>query len=363
MGEELSLPPTMLGLGITLFGLGRLAADIPAGRFADRVAFGPMTIFSGALTAVGAVMLAGAAGLAMFLAGLTVMGIASSTINTVGMTYFSTAVPTSRRGASLGLYSAAILGGQALGPMFGGFVDAASGWRASMLAAAGVGAVLAAVGAVIHRRWRVPPPEAGAPLPVRAATADSGVFVPLSRAERAVLNAVPFGIFFMLGAVLQTLVPIIGSNSLALSPAAIGVALGVGGLCRFLGAVAGAVVSDRVSRNAALLPGLCLAGVGVAILGIGSSYALWIAAIMILSVSSYGVAVAATILADRTPPGQTGRQMGRYRVYGDFGMMVGPLTATAVFDRFGQRPAAFGVAALIGTIAAAAVVVLHRPSE
>ena len=36
IGDDLSLSATQLGVAVTLFGLGRLALDLPAGRLADR---------------------------------------------------------------------------------------------------------------------------------------------------------------------------------------------------------------------------------------------------------------------------------------------------------------------------------------
>lgn len=343
---------TSLGLAITLFGLGRLVADVPAGRLADRLPLNRMTAAAGVILAVGAFLLAVAQGAIAVYIALFLMGSASATMNTLGMTYFSTSVPPSRRGASMGVFSAALLGGQALGPTVGGMVGELGGWRSSVGVAGLIGLAVAAGGALASQRR-----PSSATEPTDASPTERPVeppLAPLSRVQRLVVNAVPFSVFFMLGAIAQTLIPIIGGVDLGLSAGTIGLAMGLGGVCRLIGAVVGGVVSDRVSRQAALVPGLGLAGVGVGLLGLPLSLSSWLAAIVLLSISSYGVAVAATLLADRSPSGEVGRAMGSFRVYGDFGMMVGPVSATAVFELFGRAAAAYAVAILLFFTCAAA---------
>jgi MFS family permease len=67
----------------------------------------------------------------------------------------------------------------------------------------------------------------------------------------------------------QTLIPVLGAEDLDLDAAAIGLALGLGGVARMLGAALTGVVSDRFSRRAALLPCLVLQAIGVGLLAVG----------------------------------------------------------------------------------------------
>jgi MFS family permease len=69
--------------------------------------------------AVGSLLLAEAHSLAVLLAASALLGMASSTTNTTGMTYFSRG-STEHRGKRLAVFSAALLGGQALGPAVSG---------------------------------------------------------------------------------------------------------------------------------------------------------------------------------------------------------------------------------------------------
>jgi MFS family permease len=161
-----------------------------------------------------------------------------------------------------------------------------------------------------------------------------------------VLQSVSFAVFLTLGAVPQTLVPLIGAEDLGLGTAAIGLALGLGGIARFAGTIVGGMLSDRVSRKAALVPGLIVQAAGVLILSLEPSLAAWLAAIVIMSLASFAVPVAATILGDITETSRVGAQLGRFRFVGDLGLIVGPVVVSALFESVG-RGAAFGFVALV----------------
>jgi MFS family permease len=172
-----------------------------------------------------------------------------------------------------------------------------------------------------------------------------------SLGQLLVLQSVSFAVFLTLGSVPQTLVPIIGADELGLGTAAIGLALGAGGLARFVGTIVGGRLSDRLSRKAALVPGLLVQGFGVALLALDPSVAIWLTAIVVMSLASFAVSVAATIVGDITDPARVGAQLGRFRFVGDLGLIAGPLIVTGLFER-GGRSVAFLFVAGVLTVAA-----------
>jgi len=172
------------------------------------------------------------------------------------------------------------------------------------------------------------------------------------------LYIVPFAVFFALGAMPQTVVPLIAAHGYGFSAGMIGLALGFGGVCRFAGAAVGGYVSDRLGRKAALIPGLALMAGGIIALDLHAGAALLVAAITAMSLGSYGVTVGATMLADLSGRGARGRRLGGFRFAGDGGLIVGPLVAGFLYDRFGTGASVFAVAGVLLACAVAAAVVL-----
>jgi MFS family permease len=340
-GRELAMTTVQLGLVTTVFAVGRLVADLPGGHFADRMRARSLIALSAAGVAVGSLMIGVSVVVLTVYLGAFTLGISSATTNATAMTFFSNVTGSSHRGTSMAVFSAALLGGQALGPAVAGLIASAAGWRLAMILAGGA-ALVTAIALLLAGRGR----------PVRATTleAGGGGSDPMSGKPRLfsvlVLQSVSFAVFLTLGAVPQTLVPLIGADDLGLGTAAIGLALGLGGIARFAGTIVGGMLSDRVSRKAALVPGLMVQAAGVLILALEPSLVAWLAAIVIMSLASFAVPVAATILGDITETSRVGAQLGRFRFVGDLGLIVGPVVVSALFESVG-RGAAFGLVALV----------------
>ena len=137
IGADLSLTAGQVGLLTTAFGLGRLIMDLPAGRLADAIdptlalaASGVALAFSAGLLAA-----AGSFAVAMFASGL--IGCATAVTNTTGMYAFATATAARRRGASMALYTTALMSGQMVGPAIGGALATLADWRVAISVSAG----------------------------------------------------------------------------------------------------------------------------------------------------------------------------------------------------------------------------------
>ena len=139
IGDDLTLTAGEIGLLTAAFGLGRLVTDLPAGRLADVV--GPTVAMtgSGVLLALACGVLAVSGSLGEALAGSALIGVASAITNTTGMYAFATATGAERRGASMALYTTALMSGQMLGPALGGTLGSLVGWRPAIAMAGGIG--------------------------------------------------------------------------------------------------------------------------------------------------------------------------------------------------------------------------------
>lgn len=354
LGDELSMSAADLGLMTTIFAVGRLCADIPAGRLTDLTSASRMLGGAAALLGLASLVLSVAEVSEVVMVAAFLLGVSSATVNTTGMVYFAEVSTTERRGRSMAGFSAALLGGQAFGPALGGVLAAWWGWRAALAIGAVIAMVVAggavirslrrrtANGAELHQTVEPPVPHG---LPLR---------------EQAILYSVPFVMFFTFGSMPQTLVPIIGADELHLGVGVIGLFLGVGGACKFIGAIVGGTVSDRVSRKAALIPALLGQAAGVALLAIEGTLWAWVAALVVMSLASFAIGVAATMLVDRTHGRRAGRRLGPYRFAGDLGLIAGPVTASLVYEHWGQRPAALLVTAVVLACALACMLGLRE---
>ena len=198
-----------LGLVTTVFALGRLVADLPGGHFADRVRAINLMALSAGGVALGSLLLGLSwVALVVYVASF-LLGICSATTNATGMTFFSTVSGASHRGTSMAIFSAALLGGQAIGPATAGLIASIGGWRVAMFVGAAAAGIVVLV--LLMARSNRPPPRDGRP--------GRAIQVLLTRGadpycRSLVLQSVSFAVFLTLGSVSQTMVPIIGADDL-----------------------------------------------------------------------------------------------------------------------------------------------------
>ncbi len=346
LGRELDMSPTALGAFVAVFALGRILTDIPAGRLTDHRPARAM-LGVGALIVAGASLVGGLAPnssvayLASFL-----LGVGSAWTNTTGIAAFADA-PRHRRGIAMSGFAAALMVGQAIGPTYGGFVAKFLDWRAAFFAAAVLGVVVAVV--LIAPSVRATTIERRSP---------PASLKPIARPVLVAIYLLPGAQFGIGAALIQTLIPIVGDAELGLDVATIGVAIGVGGLLRLVGALLSGWVSDRYSRRLALFPGLIVQFVALAIFATVGSTAAWWMAIVLFSVGSSSVNVGATMLADLNEGGKLGRRLGVFRLTGDIALLLAPLTGGALYEAFGRGWAALPLLVFVAFVIVLGFVVI-----
>ena len=144
MGRDLEMSPAALGAFVAAFAFGRIVADIPAGRLTESRPVRAMLAIGAVFASVGS-LIAGLSPIALVsFAAAFVIGVGSAWTNTTGIAAFAEA-PMERRGVAMSGFAAALLVGQAVGPLFGGAIASLSDWRVAFLA----GAALAGVAAVV----------------------------------------------------------------------------------------------------------------------------------------------------------------------------------------------------------------------
>jgi MFS family permease len=367
LGGDLSLTVGEIGLLTTAFGVGRLVMDLPAGRLAAAVSPAAAFVGAGAGIAAASALLATSESFAQALIASSLIGSASALTNTTGMYSFATGSETEHRGASMAMFTTALLLGQMTGPALGGALGSLVGWRAAIGVAGGIGVVVVVV---CLRKWRSARSEGAgerprpADRPEGAPSAEPATAPgtpPPSRAELFAIAAAPFATFFAIAGLTQTLIPVIGDDELGLSPAAIGVAIAIGAAARFGGTWTAGLGSDRFSRKVVLVPTMLLMSLGAAVLALPLTTAAWAGAIVLLAIGSSGISVAAATLADRVPVPALGRELGLFRLVGDFGLLIGPIVAGFLYQESGPRLAGLTSAAVFAAAALVAAIWIREP--
>lgn len=350
MGRDLGLTAFGLGALGSVFALGRLSADIPAGRMTDRRSPGPMMAFAAANVALGSFGLAVAPNSTVAFVAVFILGIGSTWTLTTAMAHFATA-SQSRRGASLSVFAAALLTGQAIGPAVGGWLGAVYDWRVAL----GVGAAVAVIVGIpfLIRRGVHPGKVSPSPSPDTNANARE-----VSRLVFPVLYLLPAVQFSVGAAMVQTLVPLVADEDLGLGPALVGGALAIAGGSRLVAALTSGVVIDRLSRRAALIPGVVLQVFGVAAFAFGGTLLWWWVSILLVSLGSIGVNTGSAVIADLSAGGGLGRRLGAFRFTGDSAFMVAPLLTGWLFDLYGRAVSMLPLLVFSAGVAIAAIVVV-----
>jgi MFS family permease len=120
-------------------------------------------------------------------------------------------------------------------------------------------------------------------------------------------------------------------------------------------------LSDRVGRKPLIVGGMLIQAGAIAVIALGSSFAVWFLASAVLGLGTamvYPTLLAA--IADVADPAWRGSAIGVYRLWRDLGFAIGALVAGLIADALGMPPAIAAVAALT---AASGLVVLVRMRE
>lgn len=275
------------------------------------------------------------------------LGVGSTWTLTGSMAFFARA-PRVQRGTSMAFFAGALLLGQAVGPFLGGILGAVWDWRVAMI----VGAVVAAALIPFFMRHPGVSPE------VTETEDDGSGDDVIPRPVLSVLYLLPVVQFSIGAAIIQTLVPIVGDDELQLGAATVGIAIGLGGLARLIGAIVSGRLSDKVGRKWAMIPGLSLQTVGLALFAVVGGLVAWWLAILALTLGSVSVNVGSTMLADLTEGGGLGRQLGAFRFAGDLGLMVFPLLSGALYEVGGRLLGTLPLLVLTAAATIGSVVVL-----
>lgn len=327
-----SASATMAGMIITLFGIGRLMVNLPAGLLSQRFGQRPLLIVGPAVLVGGSVAAALAGNLDVLLAARFVQGVGSGIYMTVSSAMIATLARSSERGRLMALYQSGILLGTGLGPALGGLIASHFGYTAPFWAYAivcGIALLIAWFSVEsaaprdddMERQYRTET--------VRAENTRALIVNPLF----LFICLINFGVFFTRTASQWQAIPLLAHDHYGMGVDVIGLALSMLAVMNFLtlpltgslidryGARVVTIISTLVTAFSLFLiafaDGIFWLWLGMALLGIGGGL--------------NGPSTAA-YAAEIAPSRLYGPAMGLLRTWGDAGFVLGPILIGLLAD-------------------------------
>lgn len=328
--QTFGVASTLVGTLVTMFGVGRLVANLPAGYLSQRIGRRPLLI-AGPLIVAGASMGAALSNDFIGLVGWRFFqGLGSGIYITASMAALADISAPSSRAGNLALYQAALQLGATVGPAFGGLVAHVSGYAAPFWAYMVVGLV-AALTAIFGFEDTLDKVEARKPLPTGVRR--TGMMTPAF----TFVCILTLAIFFTRVVTLFQLVPFIGAETFGLGVGAIGLALTLCAAANFFGLPMTAPLIERFGARIVIIGSTLVTAAATAMLALDTSAAwFW------LSVVGLGIAMGVSYPALSTfvigclPRERYGPGMGMQRTFGDVGFVTGPVIAGALDDMAGS---------------------------
>jgi len=327
-GRALGATPFLAGVLVGSLPAARVLLDLPAGALGDRFGNRRLMITGLSIIALTSAIAVHAFNYPVLLSVRFAEGVGSAFYVTSSLATLARRVPTERRGRYMGLYVNALLIGQVLGPVVGGFVTLAWGLRAPFA----VYSLLACVGMVLITFGLEPEEESSAlgrvdRVAVKRLLRDRSYLIVTSGTMAA---------FFIRAGLVSTVIPLFVvfnwgiSGTLAVTYT--GVLITTNALAQFITLYPSGLLADRIGRKVPFV--LSLVGVGVVapFLFLARDLASAIPMMFLFGavIGIHGPLVAWT--TDLTPKAIMGTSMGLYRTIGDLGFLLGPVILGFVLD-------------------------------
>lgn len=319
---------TLVGLIITLFGVGRLLANIPGGILSQRFGRRPLLICGPAIIVVGSIGAALAQSFEVLVVWRFVQGIGSGFYMTTSAAMMADVASAGERSRVMALYQAGLLLGAGIGPAIGGVLAQYIGMTAPFWAYAVVCA--AAVLFAFTQLDRRPAPHEHATEP-DAVEIDTASLV--SRPLFLLVCVINFGVFFTRTASQWQLIPLLAHESYGFSLDVIGFALTMMAVANFLMLPLAGALIDRYGSSGVIIGSSLVSCIGLAIIALGGQAGGFWGGIVLLGFAGGLNGPAVSVYAAEIMPRKAyGPAMGLLRTFGDAGFVLGPILVGLLGD-------------------------------
>ena len=338
----------LAGMAITVYSLGRLVMDFPAGLLADKIGRRPLMIIGTALIALCAFLNATADNFWLFLFYRFIQGIGASMWMTSRTTLLADILKPEERGRVLGYFQSFQTIGQAAGPTIGGFIATWYGAQANFYFYAATGIVSLVLTYMFIKETESGKAHSGElafpkDLTLRLMKNKGFVFASIASATA----------FFIVSGIRQDILPFYAAEVAGLGPAEIGMILSVATLANLFLTIPIGYGIDLIGRKPIVVFGLVVSGVSMFLFPQFSSFILLCGVSFIMGIGTSGMQQAPLAMAtDATIGEPRGTSMGIFRFFGDVGSLLGPILLGAIADGFGLSAPFYVMSGIIFLVAA-----------
>lgn len=334
--ESFGVSMTAIGLTFAIYGLARLALNIPAGSTADRFGRRHALALGGALSAIGSVGCAIAPNYEIFIISRFIGGAGAAFVLTGGQIVLADIATPQNRGRLMSIYQGTFLATAGLGAIPGGWLATQFGMASPFWASA----IFCIIVTVVALRF-VPETREHSNRAARAASSEPAM--PFVKQLRVLVRSEGLMLIGLIGLMaafgrtggLFNVIPIMGESELGLNPAQIGLGLSMISFVSMVFVIPSGILVDKIGRKPVIVPSYLFNSGAFLLFVFADSYAMFLFACFVWSLSG-GIAGGApgAYAADMAPAGMNAAAMGLYRALMDVGYVIGPLAIGFMSDQW-----------------------------
>jgi len=333
----------LVSLAVSIYAVGRLVMDFPAGILADHFGRKPLMVAGCAILSVFAYLSATADNFWLFLVYRFFQGFGSSMWMTSRTTLLADILKPEERGRVLGYFQSFTLIGQAAGPTIGGIIAESWGLRANFYFYTVAGLISMFLSYFFIKE------------PGEAKSRHGGLSLPKGIVKRLLVNrgfmfaaAASFMSFFLMSGVRQTTLPLYADIVVGLDPAGIGMMLSCITIMNMILTIPVGYGIDLLGRKPIIVGSMIMSALACILFPQANSFLLLCAVALVMGVGSSGANQAPLAMAtDTTISEPHGISMGIFRFFGDMGSLIGPVLLGVIADSSGLVVTFYVMAAII----------------
>jgi DHA1 family multidrug resistance protein-like MFS transporter len=363
LAQEFGISYAGAGALVSAFALGRIPFDFIGGALVDRISPRLVASSGAAIVTLSAVLSIWVSDFHALLWYRLIGGVGSALFVITAMALLARTVSPRRMGQAMGFYQSMLLLGVSFGPTVGGL--SASLFH-SLRAPFWAMAVLSFAVTVMCFHWVTEFPASSHGTQASGSQAETTHTVLMTLLQDNTFRFVCILTFLLFGVrsgMMQNLMPLFAQEKLGLSETGIGAIQSLCSLGNFFVLWHAGRLLDRAGRRRVTLVGLwATVLVVLAFAWVTTPLALAGAGVAFGVVAGYLGPAPAAIIADIAPKGSSGAVIGLYRMCGDIGLLLGPISFGWAAERLGFTSAfavAAGATALVALLGVGSRETLH----